>query len=386
MRTFARDELNIADLHVDAKYEGNRGRGFGNDPLPSLLGVCNQGGFRILGSKEHPRLIVITTSLVDPEWPDELDPETGIFTYFGDNKIPGLDLHGTERFGNVLLRNVFNAIHTGGRSAVPPILVFSNAEKFRDKIFRGLAVPGAPGLSHQEDLVAIWKILGTDRFLNYRAKFTILDVPCINRKWIDDIRNGEGSRANAPEPWLSWIQTGKYKPLRALRALEIRGKVDQLPASGPEEEILSAIYSFFSDNPHGFESCAAEIARMALGNVVSLDLTRPSRDGGRDAIGLYQIGSGVSSVTVDFSIEAKCYSMSNSVGVRDISRLISRLRHRQFGVLVTTSWVHSQAYREIKEDRHPIVIISGADIVRTLKSHGIDSASKTIGWLKLMFV
>jgi hypothetical protein len=33
-------------------------------------------------------------------------------------------------------------------------------------------------------------------------------------------------------------------------------------------------------------------------------------------------------------------------GVREMSRLISRLRHRQFGVLVTTSYVDNQAYRE----------------------------------------
>ncbi|MCP1762460.1 O-acetyl-ADP-ribose deacetylase (regulator of RNase III) [Bradyrhizobium japonicum] len=36
-------------------------------------------------------------------------------------------------------------------------------------------------------------------------------------------------------------------------------------------------------------------------------------------------------------LEAKCYGSGNSVGVREMSRLISRLRHRQFGVLVTTS-------------------------------------------------
>jgi len=51
-----------------------------------------------------------------------------------------------------------------------------------------------------------------------------------------------------------------------------------------------------------------------------------------------------------------------------MSRLISRLRHRQFGVLVTTSYVDSQAYREIKEDQHPIVVIAAADIVVILRS------------------
>ena len=58
------------------------------------------------------------------------------------------------------------------------------------------------------------------------------------------------------------------------------------------------------------------------------------------------------------------------VGVRDMSRLISRLRHRQFGVLVTTTWVNLQAYKEIKEDQHPIVVVSAADIVELLRREG----------------
>ena len=57
-----------------------------------------------------------------------------------------------------------------------------------------------------------------------------------------------------------------------------------------------------------------------------------------------------------------------SVGVKELSRLLSRLRHRQFGILITTSYLASQAYTELKEDKHPVVIISGIDIVDTLKS------------------
>ncbi|WP_163069640.1 restriction endonuclease, partial [Acinetobacter baumannii] len=69
------------------------------------------------------------------------------------------------------------------------------------------------------------------------------------------------------------------------------------------------------------------------------DVTRPSRDGGRDAVGQLRIGAGPASILVDFALEAKCYSPPGSVGVRDMSRLISRLRHRQFGILVTTTWL-----------------------------------------------
>ena len=383
--TFQFNELGSADLHIDAKYKGGRKGNAGDDPLPCLLGVSNQGGFRYLGAKEKPRLIVLTTSLTDTEWPDELDPESGIFTYFGDNKKPGLSLHDTPRFGNFLLQNIFNAAHTGNRHAIPPVLVFSSAGTWRDMIFRGVAVPGAQAISNLEDLVAVWKIFNTSRFQNYRAKFTILDIPVVPNKWIQAIQNNENTLDAAPGPWATWIHTGEYTPLRASPALKIRNKHEQIPSRQPEQKILAAVYNHFSEEPYSFEHCAAEITRMALANVTSLDLTRPFRDGGRDAVGKYQIGGGPSSISVDFSIEAKCYSTSNSVGVRELSRLISRLRHRQFGVIVTTSWVHSQAYSEIVEDRHPVIIISGADIVRILKAQGIDSKPKVSAWLASKF-
>ena len=70
-------------------------------------------------------------------------------------------------------------------------------------------------------------------------------------------------------------------------------------------------------------------------------------------------------------MEAKCYAPTSPVGVRELSRLISRLRHRQFGIMVTTSFVHDQAYREIKEDAHPIIVVSGVDIVWLLRTHGL---------------
>jgi Restriction endonuclease len=78
-------------------------------------------------------------------------------------------------------------------------------------------------------------------------------------------------------------------------------------------------------------------------------------------------------------LEAKCYSPgidgseANHVGVREISRLISRLRDRQFGVLVTTSVIARQGYEEVREDRHPIIFIAGKDIAEILIQNGYSS-------------
>ena len=116
-----------------------------------------------------------------------------------------------------------------------------------------------------------------------------------------------------------------------------------------------------------------------------MDLTRPYRDGGRDATGQLRIGRGVSAILVDFALEAKCYSFKSGVGVREMSRLISRLRHRQFGILVTTSHVDIQAYQEIKEDQHPIIVLAAADIVELLRHNGQSNPVSVQAWLEQNF-
>ena len=121
-----------------------------------------------------------------------------------------------------------------------------------------------------------------------------------------------------------------------------------------------------------FEPFAIAITTLADTNIISCDNTRPSKDGGRDGIGEYRIMSGLKqALKTVFAVEAKCYDINNAVGVKETSRLISRIRHRQFGVLVTTSYVDPQAYKEIIEDEHPIAIISGADIIDILYQNEI---------------
>ncbi len=44
--------------------------------------------------------------------------------------------------------------------------------------------------------------------------------------------------------------------------------------------MIRALQAFFAEKPHRFEACAAAIARMMLPDIASIDLTRPSRDGG----------------------------------------------------------------------------------------------------------
>ena len=110
--------------------------------------------------------------------------------------------------------------------------------------------------------------------------------------------------------------------------------------------------------------------------VIIDEITRASIDGGRDAIGRYLLGLNDDPVYAEFSLGAKCYMpgirdmAGNSVGVKEVSRLISRIRHRRFGVIVTTSIAGCQAYEEVRDDRHPIIFVSGRDIADILSAIG----------------
>ncbi len=146
--------------------------------------------------------------------------------------------------------------------------------------------------------------------------------------------------------------------------------------------MLDPVYQHFRDRPYDFEQFAADLWRMSQPNVDRIDVTRPRRDGGRDAVGDYNLGPRSDPVAVEFALEAKCYGQANGVGVRETSRLISRLRHRQFGVLVTTSHLDAQAYREIREDGHPVVVQAGRDLVDILKASGIDSPAAVRRYLQ----
>jgi hypothetical protein len=387
MHIFSIDQIAGADLVVDAVYQGARRGGAGDDPLPRLVGVSTGGGFRYRGSIEQLELVALTSSKRDPDWPDSLDRETGIYTYYGDNKVPGRELHDTPRFGNALLQRIFEDAHSGseGRRKVPPILVFASAGQRRDIVFLGLAAPGVAGQRPSEDLVAVWRTRDDSRFQNYRARFTILHTDSVSRSWIASIIEGHPDTSLAPPVWSTWVDTGRITPLLAPRTIQHRQRGEQLPANSFDREMVEMIHGFFANNPFGFERCAAELARMMLPDIAALDLTRRARDGGRDGIGQYRIGTGASAILVDFALEAKCYAPSHSVGVREMSRLISRLRHRQFGILVTTGYLDQQAYKEIKEDQHPIVVVAAADIIRLLKETGYSTPSAIRSWLEQAF-
>jgi len=343
------NQLAGADLVLDCVYRGGTFGGTQDDPLSKLLPVGNQGGFRVAGStmKDSVKLAVLYTTGSEPDWPDALDPYTGTFTYYGDNRRPGRALEGTPSRGNLLLSRVFARAHgdAAARVKVPPFLLFDKPGTGRDVRFRGLLAPGSDRLSGEEDLVAVWRTTGGVRFQNYQARFTVLDTPSVTRAWIDELVAGRPLGSACPAAWRAWAERGTYALLLAPPTVIVRPRDQQQPVTA-DRPLLDLVYQHFKDRPYDFEQFAADLWRVSEPNVDKIDVTRPWRDGGRDAVGEYLLGPHADPVAVEFALEAKYYAPTHGVGVRETSRLISRLRHRQFGVLVTTSYLDAQAYRE----------------------------------------
>jgi hypothetical protein len=377
-------ELENADLWIDCIYKGGLVKNIGSEVLSRLMRAGNSGGFRKVLSKDKNRTayVVLFTSMEELEWPDYLDEETGIFRYYGDNRKPGQDIHNTKKNGNILLRDVFEKLNFKSCQDIPPFFIFKKHGTGRDVKFLGLAAPGNRSISPDRDLVAFWRTMGDNRFQNYEAYFTILDTgeKPISRKWLHALVNEpENADLYAPEAWKEFVAKGREGiiPLKAPRIKKIPSRIDQLQMDEEGRVCINKIREFCSqDNYVSFEACATDIICKMDNNFIDFSLTRPWRDGGRDAIGHYQITQKSKSnypLKIDCALEAKCYAEDKPVGVREMSRLISRIRYRQFGIFVTTSYVNNQAYSEVIDDGHPILIITRSDIASILRHNNINS-------------
>ena len=385
------EKLSMANLIIDSVYEGARNKklNLSSEPLTKLIpGVGNMGGFRKSVDSKTKVLkgLVLVSTRNEDDWPDSLNIFTGLYTYFGDNRAPGKSLHDTPKGGNKVLLEIFELAHGSitERSKCPLILAFENTGSGLDTEFKGLLVPGAANLSASEDLVAVWATKNGKRFQNYRASFTVLDCGEISGEWVRDIF---GKRSNVlddprtPIALLSWIKTGKYSPLVADPKKYIRSVEEQIPRSGIQAELINHILKLTESEPTDFEPIAAGIWHLLNKSQMEIEVTRRSVDGGRDGVGYLVLGPVTDPIRIPFALEAKRYKKGVNVGVKDMARLISRIKHRDFGVLVTTSAVSPQTYEEVRQDKHPIVIVSGRDIAEILIAEGINTIQKLDQWI-----
>lgn len=206
------EELGSAPLICGALYRGGNQGNISDDPISKLLRVGNQSGFRQFGKVADGEIkyVVLYSDKKDKDWPDSFNYDERTFTYYGDNKDVGNELHATP--GNKLLSEVYRSLHTNNRNLIPPFFVFTKSDLGRDVVFKGLAVPGTGSLSESEDLVAIWRTSTQGRFQNYKAVFTMLDCDEVSKKWLTDLEEGKAISPNTPSAFYAFRTSGIYNP------------------------------------------------------------------------------------------------------------------------------------------------------------------------------
>ena len=372
--------MTLDELRVDASYRNTNNWKNPNDVFNRFFrfadgkGINNTSGFRPKskggGGTDITQAVfcVLVTNFGESEWPDELDRESGIFTYYGDNRDAGRQLDATTVGGNRLLEHVFSQLHCGVRSTIPPFLCFEKhqGEDGVQMRFLGLSCPGALGMSGLEDLVAVWSVQGDERFLNYRATFTILKAETVSHAWLQNLVDGvaPADSVHCPDAWNLWVNSGTYAPLRCVRKQSPRSREDQMPRTANEMAVLERVFNELTSRE--FEFFAAGLLPILDERFVELRVTSAVRDGGRDVLAKYRVGHQYHQVQLEAYVEAKQWKLGSAVGVKPMMRLLARLKHRDLGVFVTTSFFEQQVQKELIEDGHPVLLVSGGDIARIL--------------------
>jgi hypothetical protein len=242
-------------------------------------------------------------------------------------------------------------------------------------------------LKPPNDLTRAQKRIESNRFWNYRATLTLLDIPVIKRDWIRDLETGIIDSPHRPIVWKMWQKSGLYRPLRQKHFLGVRSPDMQLPKDDLRKAMLFKLYRYFSSEPYKFLHFAADTYALTDSKITLGRVKRHASDGTYGITGDFRLGIDADPVHFEFIVESKCYNPGvgtrkrKSIGVNEASKMLSRLGKRQFGVLVTTSVVTRQAYEVFRGRGHPVICISGTDIIDILISNNITSVENLAEWL-----
>jgi len=330
-------------------------------PLPK--GIGNAGGVRRITSHSGPRkgettcVVIVSNkqrrpSGLDNPWQDQMDIENGSIEYWGDSRLEG-NKNFDEYQGNRLLMDWYlKGQVRKERDEVPPILYFQKPR--RGKVtFCGLV---------------IIREVEINRFLedgkpvpNYLFHLDILNEDEVQLGWIHD-RTSKGNDAKAPGSWKKWVKTGEIDKYSVWKK-SVKSKTEQLPSDDNGKAALRSMVEELSWRE--FEYMVEFImARSRRFNQVKV--TPPSRDKGYDLTGRVAIPE--INFSIDFYLEAKKWK--GSVGVKDVSRLASRLGTGTFGIFVTTSYFTKQAQEETFAS-YPIKLIPGGELLTMSMRSGL---------------
>ena len=297
-------------------------------------------------------------------WDDATDYFKGEVKYWGDakyNKSKDID----EWLGNRILKNISDKTIEGNFDEVPPILYF-NSNKSGWISFRGLCVI----YGYQER-----SFMDKDhRIKNYQWSFAMLDVQSVDPEWIKHrALNNNDNHKSCPLAWKNYVKNGKIKRLQAWRN-NIKSKDSQLPVKrSKEDRFLQSLKEMPYDD---FETIICSMLQSS--NLVhNIDQTRKTSDGGFDMIGKFFLPDPFH-YEINFKGEVKRWAGNSSVGVKDISRLVARLRRGEYGLFFTTSYYGRQAQEEVIKDAYPVKLFSGVDMYNLFEAANMIKEGKLI--------
>lgn len=211
------EELKETDLIVNAIYEGGNNGNMSDEVLSKLMGCRNSAGFRIKGTLEKSKLQYVTLYSTGnhSDWKNIFNRKNSEFIYYGDQDKINRDIHDTPTKGNEVLKRTFKNLKEDARFNIAPFFIFEKEEK-RNVRFIGLAVPGSKNRSIEDCLEVVTLNKPEGQINNYKAIFTVLDVPKINRKWLKDLEDDNGLTSQyVPLKWKLWVEKGQYNTLLA---------------------------------------------------------------------------------------------------------------------------------------------------------------------------
>ena len=321
-------------------------------------GLKNQGGIRWLRSlrgdqKKYDGIFLFTDekkSGTNP-WNDEIDFDRGVINYWGDAKK---SMHYRDAVGNKALLQCFEEEEA---SKKPFILHFTKKETGVYQ-FNGLCV--------LEELQLKWHQHESTPVLNYKVRLGILSCDRVYVHWLRNWRTMEklpDRLKGAPDQWKTYIKRSRVDRLTSWTG-QIHKKKEQMP---PTKDEMNAISELRKIHPIAFENLVVDLVRDIGGQYIAgIEVTKPIKDNGFDFEGQF-VMSEPFRYRLTFKGEVKRYGTDNSVGPKDLSRLVASLERGQFGVFITTSYFTAQAQEEAIERKYPIHLINAKELIGMIK-------------------
>lgn len=340
-------------------------------------------------------------------WLDEVDLDSGLVRYFGDNKSE-LRVQAERAPGNKVLLDEMNlcaASDPEARSRAAPLAFFMNLGNVAGGAITQFLGFGLIRMAHR-----VTQLHKGSSFTNYafdcllfRGEDDAHGREALDLAWIDARRDAGRTDAEAatmaPRSWGLWLEKGTaaldHPDVRrvVLRA-DVRTFDDQMPPKdGTLGKVLESVYRRYDGNyKHGFQALAALTTQLVLAgpglNYHEGWVTPVGPDGGVDFVQRLDLGRGLSSTKLVVLGQAKCrkpWSRGNGVSAAELARVVARLRRGWIGSYVTTSYFTEDAQREMEADEYPIVLIPGRRVAEASEelrdTLGLASVDKFLDWV-----